>query len=75
LDAITTALRQASRDGLSANSAARAAGVSRITARRYLEHLVDGGRAVRSPQYGQVGRPELLYRWSGASDGRSGAGY
>ena len=49
--------------GLSAAAAGAAAGVSRITARRYLEHLVDGGLAVREPQYGQVGRPELCYRW------------
>ncbi|WP_405010744.1 response regulator [Kitasatospora sp. NBC_01539] len=49
--------------GLSAAAAATAAGVSRITARRYLEHLVDTGLAVREPQYGQVGRPELCYRW------------
>jgi response regulator of citrate/malate metabolism len=40
-------------------------GISRITARRYLEHLVESGRAARAPQYGQVGRPELRYRWSG----------
>jgi response regulator of citrate/malate metabolism len=66
LEAVTAALRQASGDGLSANAAAQAAGVSRITARRYLEHLVDSGRAVRTPQYGQVGRPELCYRWAGA---------
>ena len=64
LEAVTTALRRASDDGLSANAAALAAGVSRITARRYLEHLVDTGLAVRTPQYGQVGRPELCYRWS-----------
>jgi response regulator of citrate/malate metabolism len=64
LEAVTVALRAAAPDGLSANEAARAAGVSRITARRYLEHLVDSGRAVRTPQYGQVGRPELSYRWS-----------
>ncbi|PZT76752.1 MULTISPECIES: response regulator [unclassified Streptomyces] len=37
-------------------------GISRITARRYLEYLVTLGRAARSPQYGQVGRPELHYR-------------
>jgi response regulator of citrate/malate metabolism len=24
---------------------------------------VDAGRAARAPQYGQVGRPELQYRW------------
>ncbi|MFE2430913.1 response regulator [Streptomyces sp. NPDC059373] len=69
LEAITVALRDASDtgEGISANAAAQAVGVSRITARRYLEHLVDSGRAVRSPQYGQVGRPELCYRWSGSA--------
>jgi response regulator of citrate/malate metabolism len=65
LEAITAALRQAPATGISANAAAQAAGVSRITARRYLEHLVTTGRAVRTPQYGQVGRPELAYRWAG----------
>ncbi|MDJ0341465.1 response regulator [Streptomyces sp. H10-C2] len=72
LEAVTTVLREAD-DGISANAAALAVGVSRITARRYLEHLVDTGLAVRSPQYGQVGRPELSYRWSpGAGrDGRA----
>ena len=33
-------------------------GVSRITARRYLEHLADTGAAERTLRYGQVGRPE-----------------
>ncbi|MBM9510588.1 response regulator [Actinacidiphila acididurans] len=64
LEAVTAALRDAAADGLTATAAAQAAGVSRITARRYLEHLVDTGRAVRTPQYGQVGRPELCYRWA-----------
>lgn len=36
-------------------------GVSRITARRYLEHLADTGAAERSLRYGQVGRPETRY--------------
>lgn len=54
---------QAADGGLSAAAAGTAAGVSRITARRYLEYLVDSGLAVREPQYGQVGRPELCYRW------------
>ncbi|MGK4584196.1 response regulator [Kitasatospora sp. HPMI-4] len=48
--------------GLSAAAVGAEAGVSRITARRYLEHLVEVGFAVREPQYGQVGRPELCYR-------------
>ena len=36
-------------------------GVSRITARRYLEHLADTNVAARSLRYGQVGRPETRY--------------
>lgn len=62
LERVTVALRDAG-EGLTAAGVAEAVGISRITARRYLEHLVDAGRAARSPQYGQVGRPELQYRW------------
>ena len=62
LEAVTRTLR-ASADGLTAAEAGTEVGISRITARRYLEHLVGQGRAARSPQYGQVGRPELQYRW------------
>jgi response regulator of citrate/malate metabolism len=62
LEAVTRVLR-ASQSGLTASEAASAAGISRITARRYLEHLVGSGRARRSPRYGNVGRPELCYRW------------
>ncbi len=61
LDAITEALG-ASADGLSAGAAASAIGVSRVTARRYLEYLADNNFAVREPRYGQVGRPEVFYR-------------
>ncbi|MDH6125578.1 response regulator [Kitasatospora sp. GP82] len=66
LEAVAAVLRDAE-TGLSSAAAGAAAGVSRITARRYLEHLVDTGLAVREPQYGQVGRPELCYRWRGAA--------
>ncbi|GGQ49995.1 response regulator [Streptomyces flaveolus] len=62
LERVTGALRGAE-EGLTAAGVAEAVGISRITARRYLEHLVDTGRAQRSPLYGQVGRPELVYRW------------
>lgn len=62
LERVTAALRDTA-EGLTASGLAQVVGISRITARRYLEHLVDAGRAVRSPQYGQVGRPELVYRW------------
>ncbi|MFC9324425.1 response regulator [Kitasatospora sp. NPDC057015] len=65
LETVAGVLREAA-TGLSAAAAGSAAGVSRITARRYLEHLVDTGLADREPQYGQVGRPELCYRWRAA---------
>lgn len=60
LDAVTARLREAAA-GLSAQAIGTAIGVSRVTARRYLEHLVETGTADRVPQYGGVGRPELLY--------------
>ncbi|MEU5430893.1 response regulator [Streptomyces olivoreticuli] len=63
LQAVTAAIRDAGPEGVSSGAAATTLGISRITARRYLEHLVHMGRAVRAPQYGQVGRPELRYRW------------
>jgi response regulator of citrate/malate metabolism len=63
LDAVVTALRAAA-DGLSAGAAGDALGMSRVTARRYLEYLADHGMAVRAPRYGQVGRPELRYQWA-----------
>ncbi|MFE9257429.1 response regulator [Streptomyces sp. NPDC006879] len=63
LGRVVAALRAAAPKGLTATGVGAAAGLSRITARRYLEHLVDTGRAERSPRYGQVGRPELHYRW------------
>ncbi|GGS28009.1 response regulator [Streptomyces griseoviridis] len=62
LERVTAALR-AGDTGLTAAALAERTGISRITARRYLEHLVDTGRAARRPQYGTVGRPELQYRW------------
>ncbi|MDP9870092.1 MULTISPECIES: response regulator [Streptosporangium] len=61
LDAVLAELRGAPA-GMSAQAAAAAIGISRVTARRYLEHLTDSGVARRIPQYGGVGRPELLYR-------------
>jgi len=65
LESVTQALRAAGPHGLTASAAAGELGINRITARRYLEHLVAGGSASRRPQYGQVGRPEHCYRWRG----------
>ncbi|MHB9858967.1 response regulator [Streptomyces sp. YIM S03343] len=62
LERVTGTLRD-STAGLTAAGVAEAVGISRITARRYLEHLVEADRAARTPVYGQVGRPELVYRW------------
>jgi response regulator of citrate/malate metabolism len=59
---VTDVLR-ASTDGLSASEVAESIGASRVTARRYLEHLADEGLVVRSPRYGGSGRPEVGYRW------------
>ena len=49
----------------SAGAVAAAVGVGRVTARRYLEHLVAQGTVDRRPRYGGTGRPELEYRWTG----------
>ncbi|WEO76128.1 response regulator [Cryobacterium sp. SO2] len=38
-------------------------GISRVTARRYLEHLAEDGSVLRSPRYGTPGRPENEYTW------------
>jgi response regulator of citrate/malate metabolism len=50
---------------LGAAEAAERAGLSRVTARRYLEHLVLGHRAELELRYGRSGRPEHRYRWRG----------
>jgi len=48
---------------VSAESAAGAIGVSRVTARRYLEYLAAQGEAVVERSYGDVGRPVNTYRF------------
>ena len=59
---ITRVLREA--DGArSASEVAAAVGTSRVTARRYLEHLAEQGSVSRAPRYGSSGRPEVEYRW------------
>jgi response regulator of citrate/malate metabolism len=50
------------RAGLSATEVAAEAGLSRVTARRYLEHLCKTGRAELTMRYGGPGRPEHRYR-------------
>lgn len=60
--AVADWLRAASEPG-SATEAAAALSMSRVTARRYLEHLAETGSASKAPRHGSPGRPELEYRW------------
>ena len=62
LRAVTAALREAGRPR-SASEVADVVGTSRVTARRYLEHLADTGLADRHQRYGGSGRPEVEYTW------------
>ncbi|PIM67952.1 two component system response regulator [Streptomyces sp. JV178] len=59
---VLDALAAAGRD-LSAHETAEAVGISRATARRYLEYLADRGDVVTSLRYGSSGRPQHRYRF------------
>lgn len=61
LDLVVQALSH-SDSGLAATAVADAAGVSRVTARRYLDHLCQLGKAELTMRYGGPGRPEHRYR-------------
>ncbi len=61
LELIIQALSR-SQSGLAATAVADAAGVSRVTARRYLDHLCQLGKAELTMRYGGPGRPEHRYR-------------
>ena len=62
LDAVRTAVRDAAPGGTSASELAAHLALSRVTARRYLEHLVLAGVAERAQRHGTPGRPEIEYR-------------
>ncbi|TFC01160.1 response regulator [Cryobacterium adonitolivorans] len=62
LSAVTELLK-ANSAPVSATEVTEALGISRVTARRYLEHLADDGSVLRSPRYGTPGRPENEYTW------------
>lgn len=59
---VETGLRECDAD-LSAAELAAQLGVSRVSARRYLEHLVGTNKAEVRLRYGEVGRPERRYAW------------
>jgi response regulator of citrate/malate metabolism len=62
LDLVSKTLREAGE--LGAAELAEQAGLSRVTARRYLEHLVEQNAVALELKYGG-GRPEHRYRWAG----------
>jgi response regulator of citrate/malate metabolism len=64
LSAIAASLRGSDK-ALSATEVAEALEISRVTARRYLEHLDGQGMAAKAPRHGTRGRPEYEYRWKG----------
>ena len=57
-------LLSAASEGRWASEVAASVGVSRVIARRYLEHLAETGLALRRSRYAGQGRPEGEYRWS-----------
>lgn len=59
---VTEALRS-SAEPMSATQVAEVIGASRVTARRYLEHLANDGLVERAQRYGGAGRPEVEYAW------------
>jgi len=66
IDAVRAAAGEATAVGVAGR-----AGISRGTARRYLEYLAATGAVELSLRYGVTGRPEHLYRWAGTVDAAS----
>jgi two-component system CitB family response regulator len=60
LDLVTRILQRAGRD-LAAVEVADLASLSRVTARRYLDHMVQSGLVEVVMRYGSPGRPEHRY--------------
>ena len=63
LEEVIALLRDAGATGRSASEVGVAVGLSRVTARRYLQYLTEQGRALRSQRLGGSGRPEVLFTW------------
>jgi response regulator of citrate/malate metabolism len=59
---VRSALSAAAAAGLSAAECAERTGLSRVSARRYLEHLLSIGAAEVRSRYGSTGRPERRFR-------------
>jgi response regulator of citrate/malate metabolism len=63
MDMVVTELREQSEAESAAEFGDRV-GLSRVSARRYLEHLVQVGWVEVALKYGATGRPERRYRWT-----------
>jgi response regulator of citrate/malate metabolism len=61
--ALVAEVLQAADGDLSASETAARTGLSRVSARRYLEHLAETGQARLQLRYGAAGRPEHRYAW------------
>ena len=59
---VRSVLRDVGEAGLSASECAERTGLSRVSARRYLEHLAQSGQADVRARYGGTGRPERRFR-------------
>lgn len=59
---VTDTLRASGTD-LSAAEVAERAGLARVSARRYLDHLSTAGKVEVRMQYGSAGRPQHRYAW------------
>ncbi|CAM3402223.1 response regulator [Nocardioides dubius] len=62
LATVQSALQAAPGGELSASECAEAVGISRVSARRYLEHLIERRQVEVHLKYGGAGRPERRYR-------------
>ena len=61
--ALAAAALASSDPDLAASECAELLGLSRVVARKYLEHFVTTGQAAVSLRYGQTGRPQRRYAW------------
>ncbi|HZG86119.1 response regulator [Paenibacillus sp.] len=61
LERVLEHIRRGGEDGVTAEALGAAAGLSRSTARRYLEYLVSARRLAVRLNYGTIGRPERRY--------------
>jgi response regulator of citrate/malate metabolism len=60
---VARTLRESDAD-VSASEVAKATGMSRVTSRRYLDHLARSGIVDVTMRYGTAGRPEHRYHWA-----------